>query len=27
MIYLLFETDDVIPGKQATKHYKQLAEC
>ena len=22
-----FETDDVIPGKQATKHYKQLAEC
>jgi len=27
MICLLFETDDVIPGKQATKHYKQLVEC
>jgi len=22
-----FETDDVIPGKQATKHYKELVEC
>jgi len=27
MICLLFETDDIIPGKQATKHYKQLVEC
>jgi len=27
MICLLFETDDVMPGKQATKHYKQLGEC
>jgi len=27
MICLLFETDDVIPGKQATKHYKQLVDC
>jgi len=27
MICLLFETDDVIPGKQGTKHYKQLVEC
>jgi len=27
MICLLFETADVIPGKQATKHYKQLVEC
>jgi len=27
MICLLFKTDDVIPGKQATKHYKQLVEC
>jgi len=27
MICLLFETDDVIPGKQATKHYRQLVEC
>jgi len=27
MICLLFETDDVIPGKQATKYYKQLVEC
>jgi len=23
----LFENDDVIPGLQATKHYKQLVEC
>jgi len=27
MICILFEIDDVIPGKQATKHYKQLVEC
>jgi len=27
MICLLIETDDVIPAKQATKHYKQLVEC
>jgi len=27
MICLLFECDDVIPGKQATKHYKQLIGC
>jgi len=27
MICILLETNDVIPGKQATKHYKQLVEC
>jgi len=27
MICLLVETHDVIPGKQATKHYKHLVEC
>jgi len=27
MICLLFESDYVLRGKQATKHYKQLVDC